>query len=282
MLMKTNSSWQQEFVLNPNVSKYSPARLQKYLDIHRVNCNLDSYSLSPAYYAMTGRKGAWLYEKDDTAVVVCQHPNVNNKVLVFPEIGKGGVLKYLIEEISVPTNGVQLARVPSENVQKLMEELASTTDIATFKAVEEKVLDWQYPSQILSTKEVGEMKGGAFGRARGRRNKFLELYEYDTNHSNLDGTVVYCNGNIEAINIVAKPVITGQPAVYLYPFFNTNIVGLSEFSYNSLCQRLHKKGIKTLDAGGSETEELDRYKRKFAPIESKKLSTIKILKSSSF
>ncbi len=49
---------------------------------------------------------------------------------------------------------------------------------------------------------------------------------------------------------------------------NTRYRGLSEFAIHATATKLHEDGVPLLNLGGSETEGLDRYKRKFAPIQS--------------
>lgn len=46
---------------------------------------------------------------------------------------------------------------------------------------------------------------------------------------------------------------------------DTSIAGLADFQLVSMCQWLHGRGIQNLNVGGSETESLDAYKRKFMP-----------------
>lgn len=325
---KQQFDWTVELSANPNVRNFSPEIIAKYFVMHDfTRCDLDSYSLSPAYYTMTGRKGAWVYEKNDTAIVICDHPNVEGKALIFPEIGKGGILPDLIEEMPSPPNGFQLARVPAAKTRNTQEELDSKYPNMKFIEVPEYAQDWLYPAQIFCTRSVANLNGGSFGRARGRYNHFRKNNEVcvknlsngvfcnnkkeiqafiqrwsdnfkgtsdelsawlhplyfmlsvlEKGQCSLDATIIYCNGKIEAINIYEKPAVQNLPANLLFPFYNTSIKGLSEYSIIDLCSRLHDEGIHKLDIGGSETEGLDRYKRKFNPVESKELSTIEVIK----
>src|SRR5690606_20692638 len=62
------------------------AMLSHYLQHH---VSEDPYLLSPAYYAMTGRHGLWLYRGNTSRIIFCRHPNVKNKHLIFPVIRLG-------------------------------------------------------------------------------------------------------------------------------------------------------------------------------------------------
>lgn len=50
----------------------------------------DTYLNSPLYYVLTGRKGVWVHEGFGAVMVVCAHPHVADRLLVFPEIGNAG------------------------------------------------------------------------------------------------------------------------------------------------------------------------------------------------
>ncbi|MCP4392937.1 MAG: hypothetical protein GY804_01510 [Alphaproteobacteria bacterium] len=101
---------------------------------------------------------------------------ISDSNLIAPEIGKGGILKDLIEEMPVPANGLQLARVLTEDAQELKSKLSSSMDTTQFHIVEEKVLDWQYPIHILSTKDVAEAKGNKFRNIRNSCNQVTKLH----------------------------------------------------------------------------------------------------------
>ncbi|MFW6222809.1 MAG: hypothetical protein ACOC3T_04270 [Bacteroidota bacterium] len=313
-----------------NATKFSPAVVKEYIKKNVFYDSVfESYTLSPAYYAMTGRKSRWIYEKNGSAIVVCRHPNVPDILLAFPPLGDINILSDIVEEI--PREYIQdlhFCRVPVELAEDYCREINKKMPFCVrFKAVKEDVLDWLYPCCIISTFSVAKLRGGKFLDARNKYNQltknneirveklttkllnynkkqfdsFLKRWEenfdggllgaddwseplfymlriYDDKEYNLDGTVVFCNGQMESVNIYEKPVFPGMPANFLVPFFNTEIKGLSEFVFIDICKRLHAEGIALLDIGGSETEGLDRYKRKFNPVSSRALCTIKLCK----
>ncbi|MCP4394489.1 MAG: hypothetical protein GY804_09530 [Alphaproteobacteria bacterium] len=325
---------QKEFSVDPlsilsRTRRFDCNVLVEYLQKHNYRSSqLDSYSLSPAYYAMTGRKGVRIYSDTDTAIVYCKHPNVENKVLIFPEIGKGGLLNDLIEEMPLPKNGIQLARVPKTQTEGLIKELSVkfSSDI-TFKEVPEYAQDWLYPVHVLSTKLVSELKGGDFRNPRRRFNKinrehtirldarkklrksdvflvndFVKRWSdnfngtkeeleswlsyvhfmidlYEKKQHGLGCAMVHCDdNNIQSLSFFEKPIVKGQPANYLASLYNREIKGISEFSHWFVCKNLYDMGIDKVNIGGSESEGLDVFKRKFNPIESKHLSTIEVVK----
>jgi len=57
---------------------------------------------------------------------------------------------------------------------------------------------------------------------------------------------------------------------------DTSIKGLSDFQIVETCRHLNMQGIKYLNVGGSETESLDAYKRKFKPCKSIQLYSAKV------
>ncbi len=71
------------------------AALQAMLD--SVSERSDPYSQSVSYYAMSGRKGLWLYASDNTFMLIAAHPNRNNHLLAFPPLGKEPA--YLLGQI---------------------------------------------------------------------------------------------------------------------------------------------------------------------------------------
>jgi hypothetical protein len=187
-------SWKEILSSNVNVRKFSSEIIRYYLKKHDFsNCKLDSYSLSPAYYAMTGRKGAWVYEKNDTAIVICDHPNADGKALIFPEIGKGGVMQDLIAEMPTPPNGFQLARVPSVDIRNVQEKLYSQYPMMKFVEVPEYAQDWLFPVQILDAKDVVSMKGKGYQNIRTSKNKVIKNNRIILKPFNREFTIIKLN-----------------------------------------------------------------------------------------
>jgi len=127
--------------------------------------DLDSFLVSPFYYAFTGRKGLWIYTDDESYVPLCWHPNQPGTILIFPGRGKAPLqaFKKLIDEIPPPPNGMRVARLKSS-------EIGLWSNVCKFAyktaVVEETILDWTYPIRVLSTEIAGKMLGGHFAKTR--------------------------------------------------------------------------------------------------------------------
>lgn len=130
--------------------------------------NIDSYLLSPIYYRLTGRKGAWVYYNEISFVIVIRHPHVNNSLMIFPEVRDGSdfsLTAEIIQDINVGKNEIYLCRYTDLEFAKLNSQL--TNNLALEKVVEEN-LDWKYPLHILDTQIVSELKGSGFQKIRNR------------------------------------------------------------------------------------------------------------------
>lgn len=135
----------------------------------------DSYLNSPLYYLITGRKGAWLYKNNDSALIVCVHPHIEDRLLVFPEVGKADykLTSSVLNMLTPPQNGVQLARYNDKELFKLKQQLtlSKNSTIANIRHTNEETLDWSYPIHILDTKRVSNMSGPEFAQIRTKHRK---------------------------------------------------------------------------------------------------------------
>jgi len=120
----------------------------------------DSYSQSAAYYAMTGRKGLWLYSTDDTFMVMAAHPNRADHLLLFPPMGKepAALLEQAIHDERITARQIQFARFGAS------EQLLLTWAQAAghVRSAPEEHLDWVYPVHTLSTHFVAAHQGKRF------------------------------------------------------------------------------------------------------------------------
>ncbi|MDD4616001.1 MAG: phosphatidylglycerol lysyltransferase domain-containing protein [Alphaproteobacteria bacterium] len=83
--------------------------------------------------------------------------------------------------------------------------------------------------------------------------------------SGLSGQMIFVDGKLQAVGLWDVSNNHRKTANVYVNFCNTEIPGLSEFSMVQCCGTLHNQGIEYVNLGGSETENLDAYKRKFAP-----------------
>ncbi len=137
----------------------------------------DSYIASPLYYALTGRKGAWIYKKDGINLVVCQHPHKINTLLVFPENSQSetdySLTASVLQKLYRSDHDIQLARYTSGDLQKLKLafDMLDLNIVDGFDVVEENILDWKYPVHILDTNIISRVEGGKFRRLRQKCNE---------------------------------------------------------------------------------------------------------------
>jgi hypothetical protein len=139
----------------------------------------DTYVLSPAHLVMTGRRGASTLLGEKTLLPLCRHPNVDNEVLVFPEVNEDGrydltfdVFARLFDDDRI---AVRLARFTDTQKHEFIRQCRAKTDGAIdVHAVVEDVLDWRYPTYVLDTASVGALNGGTFEQVRQRLHKVDE------------------------------------------------------------------------------------------------------------
>ena len=157
------------------MDSFSFERLHKHL-IAPGSRHRDTYLNSSVYYALTGRKGAWVYAHDETIVVTCLHPNRDHCLLVFPEIGEKrdcSLLLRVLATVRIPQNGIQLARFSADDIHLLQQALGKKADspVESISVMEEPLLDWLYPVHMLDTKAVSSMQGPEFYNVRKEYNK---------------------------------------------------------------------------------------------------------------
>jgi hypothetical protein len=83
----------------------------------------------------------------------------------------------------------------------------------------------------------------------------------------IDGLVLKRGNENLAFSFWEKPRTKDEPVVCMAALPCSHEIGLSEYLYHQIATTLHSQGYKTMCIGGSETAELDRFKRKLAPIQ---------------
>lgn len=278
----------------------------------------DTYLNAPLYYLLTGRKGAWIHEGYDAVLVVCRHPNVADRLLVFPEIGasgrkdKGRLTASVLSQITPPAGGVQLARFTAEEFEHVRAALAQRNDNTPnrIETITEEVMDWRYPVHVLDTKRVSALAGRAFARIRNKCHQVEDKVETiglddpralramkaalkywegsmlvrdgaeDTDHSYYEtmfgmiaqwpemfGGYVYLQGRRPLGFTVHDKAFKGT-ANLLANLCDASLTGMADYQVVHTCRTLAAQGVTGLNFGGSETESLDAFKRKFSPKES--------------
>ncbi len=185
----------------PKLCRITNADLGFLHQILSDNQREDGYSLSAAYYAMTGRKGLWLYSNDHTFMLMAAHPNRDNHLLLFPPVGNAPaqLIKHVVRDRRVQSDQIQLARM--SNQDHLL--LAWSEATGEFVIKPEGVLDWAYPVHTLSTAKLAKHEGHVFkdfrkniGRAL-RRNSDLTLVSKPSDrHIMLEITNAWANSSV--------------------------------------------------------------------------------------
>lgn len=136
----------------------------------------DSYLNAPVYYALTGRRQAWLHEGYGASLVVCRHPHIDRRLLVFPEIGaaEGRLTASVLTALDERENDIQLARYSDHDLRQLRSLLLALPGqrVTAINECAETSLDWRYPVHILDMARVAGMAGGPFVSIR---NKFRKV-----------------------------------------------------------------------------------------------------------
>lgn len=132
--------------------------LHRILSRHRRE---DSYSVSASYFAMTGRKGLWLYGDHKSFMLIAAHPNRDNHLLLFPPIGRNPnrlLARAFTDPRILASDKIQIARIGPQD--GLLSAWIGATGQFSFQR--EDVLDWAYPVHTLGTPELVAHQGQAF------------------------------------------------------------------------------------------------------------------------
>lgn len=273
----------------------------------------DTYSCSPVYYLMTCRKKGYIYKYKDNFIAVSLHPNTDDCVLIFHLFDENNTTyKYnCTEELakSILLNNPEIKRV---RISRLTEKMANSNtkllieeNILDWKYpvhilnIDELIqLKGKGYSQIrqrlnqLSIElcksesiKINEDNDIIIGMVKHWIEKFpysecsiddlleptkklLSLMKDD--RLCLHGQIIYYNGIPSAYCIWEE---RGTVANAFAMSADREIAGLAEYNIVEACRLLREKGIQKLNIGGSETEGLNRYKKKFNPVESINLYT---------
>lgn len=161
-----------EFASNARLSsltEIAPEHLSVLARILRTMKREDPYSMSAAYYAITGRKGLWLYGDDQTMMIIARHPNCEGELLVFPPFGCDpvGLLEQAFNDPALPAGKINLARLGAEDGYLAMR----VTLLTGQEPSTENILDWTYPVHVLDTASINKRKGPSFRDFRKNVNR---------------------------------------------------------------------------------------------------------------
>jgi hypothetical protein len=142
--------------------------LQWLVEYSQERSHLDNYAL-PGYFLITGRKGLYLVNNHNGYFPVCHHPNLSERLLIFPPVGNANSISNYLHTLDPwPRNGVQLARIPIKEQESIVCMLRKEWDITHSK---ESILDWgMYPVRSLQVKEMALREGTQFKNHRRKYN----------------------------------------------------------------------------------------------------------------
>jgi hypothetical protein len=283
------------------------AMLSLYLQNHTAE---DPYLLSPAYYAMTGRNGLWLYRGETSRIIFCRHPNVENKYLIFPIIRLGdddglNDLSAFIKDYAHDLDDFQFFRFSQDQAQALADKMNADHPAWSFIIEPEKILDTTFPTHIISTHNLTRPNMPEMRYYRRRMNKIesadikiLDIHQPDAKamarevfrqwdeagSQYADYLVHYTGTGLHTDGFCM--LYQGQPsgvalwdirdgtASALVTISNTSIPGMSAYLYHEMGRVLGADNVPHICLGGSEDEGLDFFKRKLNPLRSVSLVSV--------
>jgi len=94
--------------------------------------------------------------------------------------------------------------------------------------------------------------------------------------SGLSGIMIFVDDKLQALGLWDVSNVYRETANLFVNFCNVGITGLSDLLMVKCCETLHNNGVGYLNLGGSESEGLDRFKRKYDPAVSINLSSLAV------
>jgi hypothetical protein len=171
--------------------KIELSAVPRLVDTFERAVSSDPYYLSPAYYALTGRRGLWSWTPDDdTAVLFCLHPNLKNTVVIFPPFvhpptNAQNAMQKFLEIMRSTDSGLefQIGRVPENEPVK--DAMLAMRDFKP-RAVKEDVLDWAYPVPTYDLAEMRARQGKKYAALRQALNSIDRKFQIHTPDSRLN------------------------------------------------------------------------------------------------
>lgn len=283
----------------------------------RLSRKADPFSRSAAYYAMTGRRGLWLYGNGDTAMLIARHPNREGRVLLFPPLGRAptALIENALADPRLPQGMMELARIGPDDAW------LAAGFAGRGAARREAVLDWAWPVHIVSPEKVIAREGKPFVSFRGHINRAIrdgltgepielprdradivstvnawadEKQNESFTHDDLTSPTLAVLDLMEEGQLDIHGTITrdrnGQPTGFWLWEKVDNIAislarvalrrpGNAEVGILRTCEQAVAAGIAEVCTGGSESVQLDAFKRKMQPVRSIHLETLTLRSS---
>jgi hypothetical protein len=158
-----------------------PDRVYDFRELRQIlldSCTDDVYCRSPLYFAFTGRGIVWTVKHENCFIVLLPHPNVDETLLVFfPSVSSACELARQVNtlfsfKLFLKTfREVLLARIP----EPIAEETLKGThhlDCGRFEKVDERIMDWVFPSYDVLLERLVDPKGGKLKTYRKKIRRF--------------------------------------------------------------------------------------------------------------
>lgn len=154
--------------------------------LHTYSNHRDSYLTSPNYFLVTSRKGLKAFISKGYSIIFSDHPNLLDETIIYPpvNINQALVLKDLLTHYSsYLKRKIRIIRCGQNEINLIKNSLGKSVKL---RQVKEYLLDWKYPSIIISVESVINKKGNKFKDLRYNINKvdqsFIEFSFLNTNH----------------------------------------------------------------------------------------------------
>lgn len=160
-----------------NVTKIGISDLTSMKMAFSLAASTDPYAHSPAYYALTGRRGLWMNKmagegQEFTTFFFCLHPNLKDTVVIFPPFGDqpmDAIAKFL-QDARETGMSFRIGRTPRDWP---LEEIQTRYPQIRASRTTESVLDWTYPVHTINCADLIKREGKDYARIRQTMNKFL-------------------------------------------------------------------------------------------------------------
>ena len=263
----------------------------------------DLYAISPSYFGVTGRRGLWVYQDATTSMIICLHPNEPNTVLMFPPFGpsKERLIESVLAEDAFIGCAVKFARVTPSYVS-IAEKFGT---IGVEKELDWKFPSYSVDPFLVSGKGGSKLSSfrNKVNKAQNTEKLATRMIDFAVDAADIEEIAekwaLGRTGGTEDLSDLIDPTLAAirlsknvplsglfllnssdQPIGYaiwertrpqerratgLLSQISERIDGASEFMKLHQCEILANEQYFELCIGGSETQELDRYKRKFYP-----------------
>lgn len=271
------------------------------------------FARSAAYFAMTGRNGLWLYGDTQTFMMIARHPNDSDKLLLFPPFGASPakLITKALDDPRLPSGIIELARLSAGDAL-LTERLSSRSQTVRREETLDWTYPVHVVSPDIITNREGRpfvsfrghinraMRGGLktepvdISKHENELKSIIQEWAInrgdtafsieDLTSPTLKAIELMKTSNLDIRGTLSKTK-DGTPIGFWLWEQNGNTAmslvraylrapGNAELGILGMAQQLKASGIPHMCLGGSETEDLDRFKRKMQPVRSIELNTV--------